>query len=62
VPARTLVSPKEPSSTVSRREMRELIAHQLKANYDLAEPMPHRLVELLNEFAQRIEEQERIEG
>ena len=36
----------------STRETQRLIGEQLKAQYDVAEPTPHRLAELLKQLAQ----------
>jgi hypothetical protein len=36
----------------SAREVQRLIGEQLKAQYDVAEPTPHRLAELLKQLAQ----------
>jgi Anti-sigma factor NepR len=36
----------------SAREIQRLIGEKLKAQYDLAEPIPDRLVELLKQLAQ----------
>jgi hypothetical protein len=42
----------------STREIRGVIAQQLKAHYDLAEPISDRLAELLEQLAQRMNERE----
>ena len=36
----------------SARETQQLIAEKLKAQYDVAEPIPHHLAELLKQLAQ----------
>jgi hypothetical protein len=45
-------------NAVSTREIRGVIGQQLKAHYDLAEPISDRLAELLEQLAQRIDERE----
>jgi hypothetical protein len=42
----------------SAQEIRGLIGQRLKARYDLAEPIPDRLAELLKQLAKRIDERE----
>lgn len=42
----------------STREIRGVIAQQLKAHYDLVEPISDRLAELLEQLAQRMNERE----
>jgi Anti-sigma factor NepR len=46
----------------STREIRGLIGRQLKAHYDLTEPIPDRLAELLKQLAQRSDERESESG
>jgi Anti-sigma factor NepR len=41
-----------------RPEFRGVIGQQLKAHYDLAEPIPDRLAELVEQLAQRMAERE----
>jgi hypothetical protein len=41
------------------RELLEFLARQLKAHIDLAEPIPERLAELIEQLTQRINERER---
>ena len=43
---------------ISTREIRGVIAQQLKAYYDLVEPISDRLAELLEQLAQRMNERE----
>ncbi len=47
-----------PDKSVRRRELREVIGQELKAHCATAEPMPERLVELLEQLARRIDEPE----
>jgi hypothetical protein len=42
----------------SAREVQRLIGEKLKAQYDLEEPIPDRLVELLKQLAQRVDERD----
>jgi hypothetical protein len=42
----------------SAREIHRLIGKKLKAQYDLAEPIPDRLVELLKQLAQRVDKRD----
>jgi Anti-sigma factor NepR len=46
-------------NAASTREIRQVIGQQLKADYDLAERIPDRLAELLEQLAQRMNERER---
>jgi hypothetical protein len=43
-------------------EIQGLIGQQLKVYYDLAEPIPERLAELLKQLAQRIDERDSENG
>ena len=45
-------------NAAATREIRGVIGQQLKAHYDLAERIPDRLAELLEELAQRMDERE----
>ena len=45
-------------NAASTREIRGVIGQQLKAHYDLAERIPDRLAELLEQLAQRMGERE----
>jgi hypothetical protein len=55
VPGKRLVQIEKSSAT---REAQWLIGQKLGAYYDLAQPMPDRLVELLRQLAQRIDKSE----
>jgi hypothetical protein len=55
VPGKRLVQIEKISAT---REAQWLIGQKLRAFYDLAQPMPDRLAELLKQLAQRIEKSE----
>ena len=46
----------------SAREIQRLIGEKLKAQYDVAEPIPDRLVELLKQLAQRVDERDGESG
>lgn len=59
MPGRNIVSFENAASS---REIRGLIGRQLKAHYDLAEPVPDRLAELLKQLAQRMDERESETG
>ena len=50
MPGKPLVQFKKASST---REMQSLIGNKLRGVYDLAEPIPDRLAELLKQLAQQ---------
>jgi hypothetical protein len=55
MPGKRLVQFEKASAT---REVQSLIGHKLGAYYDLAEPIPDRLAELLKQLAQRMDEPE----
>ena len=44
--------------SVRRREVREIIGREIKVYIDLAEPIPERLTDLINQLVQRINERE----
>ena len=46
----------------SALEIQRLIGEKLKAQYDVAEPIPDRLVELLKQLAQRVDERDGESG
>ncbi len=46
----------------SAREIQRLIGEKLKAQYDVAEPILDRLVELLKQLAQRVDERDGESG
>lgn len=58
MPGKNLVSFEKAASTASYREIQVLIGRQLKADYDVAEPIPDRLAELLKQLARRLDERE----
>jgi hypothetical protein len=58
VPAKNLVSSEKAASLAPSREIRGLIGRQLKANYDVAEPISDRLAEFLKQLQQIIDEEQ----
>jgi hypothetical protein len=50
------------AATACNREIRGRIGQQLKARYDLAEPIPDRLAELLKQVARQLDERESEAG
>ena len=51
MPGKNLVSFEKAASTASYAEIQVLIGRQLNAGYDVAEPIPDRLAELLKQLA-----------
>jgi hypothetical protein len=55
VPRKRLIEIEKASAA---RETQSLIGQKLSAYYDLAQPMPHHLAELLKQLAQQIDKSE----
>ena len=58
MPGKNLVSFEKATSSASYCEIQVLIGRQLKVDYDVAEPIPDRLAELLKRLARRLDERE----
>jgi hypothetical protein len=58
MPGKNLVSFEKAASTASYAEIQVLIGRQLNAGYDVAEPIPDRLAELLKQLARPLDEGE----
>ena len=56
MPAKNPLSFEKATSSASYREVQVLIGRQLKVDYDVAEPIPDRLAELLKRLARRLDE------